>query len=222
MRRGTRILLAVLLAVPLLLAGYETIQVLSARSRTPSILAAVEAREIRLSMVPAERIRMLLAVEDPGFFEHRGVDFSTPGQGMTTITQSLAKFLYFDRFSPGFAKLELMLIARFALHPSASKNEQIEIFLNHASFGRFRGRQVKGFADAARSFYGRELGQLSDREYLSLVAMLIAPNSLDPIRHRRANAERTAKIEAMLGGRCRPDGLRDVYYQNCPGLPPAT
>ena len=76
------------------------------------------------------------------------------------MTQSLAKFLYFDRFTPGVEKLELMLVARFALDPAMSKREQLEVFINHARFGRYRGRPIIGFNAAARAFYGRELQQL--------------------------------------------------------------
>ncbi len=214
-RSRRKLIAGLLLALPLLLAVYESVAVLRARARTDEALQSVRTREIPLSAIPERRIRMLLAVEDPGFHRHRGIDFATPGQGMTTLTQSLAKFLYFERFTPGIAKLELMLVARFALDPAVSKDEQLEIFINHARLGSRRGRPVIGFADAARTFYGRELHQLSDREYLTLVAMLIAPGRLDPVRHRSANAERTNRIEALLAGRCRPRGLRDVHYPDC-------
>lgn len=219
MRLRRKWIFGLLLALPLLLLVHESIAVLRARARTDEVLQRVSTREIPLAAMPARRIRMLLAVDDPGFFNHRGIDFSTPGQGMTTLTQSLAKFLYFDRFEPGIAKLELMLVARFALDPAVGKNEQLEIYLNHARFGARRGRPVIGFADAARTFYGRELHRLDDREYLSLVAMLIAPGELNPIRHPEANAERVRRIEALLAGRCRPQGLRDVYYRDCDAAP---
>lgn len=215
MRKRRMLLVALLLGLPLCLAAYEAVAVFRARARTAEVLAQVSGREVALASVPARRIRMLLAVEDPAFFRHRGVDFNTPGQGLTTLTQSLAKFLYFRRFTPGIAKLELMLVARFALDPALSKRDQLEIFLNHARFGTRRGRPVIGFNDAARTFYGRDLRQLTDREYLTLVAMLIAPNRLDPVRHAAANAERTRRIEALLAGRCRPRGLRDTDYEDC-------
>ena len=214
-RSRRKLIAGLLLALPLLLLVYESVAVLRARARTDEVLERVRTREIPLAALPARRVRMLLAVEDPGFHQHRGIDFATPGQGMTTLTQSLAKFLYFERFTPGIGKLELMLVARFALDPAVSKDEQLEIFINHARFGSRRGRPVIGFADAARTFYGRELHQIGDREYLTLVAMLIAPGRLDPARHAAANAERTDRIEAMLAGRCRPQGLRDVNYRDC-------
>lgn len=214
--RSRRILtLGLLLAVPLCVAAYETAAVLGARARTAAVLERVSGREVTLGSIPARRIGMLLAVEDPGFFRHRGIDFSTPGQGMTTLTQSLAKFLYFRRFTPGIEKLELMLVARFALDPAASKREQLEIFINHARFGARRGRPIRGFNAAARAYYGRALDRLTDHEFLTLVAMLIAPGRMDPIRHADANARRTRRIEALLAGRCRPRSLRDTHYQDC-------
>jgi membrane peptidoglycan carboxypeptidase len=209
-------LLAIPLAILLLLAGYEAVQVFRAKARTPAALASVAARPRRLADVPEKRRAMLLAVEDPGFYRHHGIDLSTPGAGWTTITQSLVKHLYFpDGFKPGFAKIEQSLIAWWVLDPAVSKDEQLEIFVNHASFGTIDGRDVIGFADAARTFYARPIAELSDRELLSLVAMLIGPNELDPRTHPRENARRTDRIEALLAGRCKPAGVFDVDYPAC-------
>jgi membrane peptidoglycan carboxypeptidase len=198
--------------------AYESHAVWRAKQRTPAILAAVSKGELTLSDVGPRRIAMLLKVEDPNFYGHKGVDFSTPGAGMTTITQGLVKRFYFDRFRPGFAKLEQSLIARFVLDPAMSKDRQLQAYLNFTYFGSMKGRPVIGYGDAARSYYGRELDQLDDREFLSLVAMTMAPNRLDPARHQTANAERVRRIEAMLAGKCKPTGLRDVAYKACPKL----
>lgn len=205
----------VLLVMLLVLIAYETVAVLRAEARTPAILAAHRARVVRLSEAPPRRIAMLLAVEDPGFSRHHGVDFSTPGQGATTLTQALVKRLYFDRFRPGFAKIEQSLIARLVFDPAVGKREQLELFLNYASFGTADRRPVIGFAAASQVFYGRTLTALDDRQFLSLVAMLMAPNALDPRRHGRANAIRVRRIEAMLAGRCRPRDLADNSYPDC-------
>lgn len=158
---------------------------------------------------------MLLAVEDPGFWRHGGVDYETPGQGRTTLTQGLVKFLYFDRFRPGFAKIEQSLIAWAVLDRAMNKRDQLSLYVNHAYLGNDRGRPVRGFEDAARTWIGKPYAALNDREFLSLVAMPIGPNRLDPIRHPQANAARVRRIEAMLAGRCRPAGLADVTYEEC-------
>jgi membrane carboxypeptidase/penicillin-binding protein len=217
-RRLLRYALWAVLGPLILLIAWESFTVLRARLRTPEALAAMRQGPLRLQDLPPHRIEMLLKVEDPGFFSHHGVDFSTPGAGMTSIPQALVKVFYFDDFEPGFAKLEQSLIARFVLDPALSKGEQLEAFLNHARLGTLEGRTVSGFADAATAYYGRPLDRLNDHEFLSLVAMLMAPNALDPRRHPAANAERVRRIEAMLAGRCAPQGLRDNSYPACAGL----
>ena len=215
MRRRIRVAL-LLAALPLaLLAAYESFALIRAKQRTPEVLDAAAQGELSYRDLSDRRREMLLQVEDPGFFAHRGVDFSTPGQGMTSLTQSLVKRFYFDDFQPGFAKLEQSLIARFILDPAMSKEAQLTAFLNHSHFGTVRGRRVIGFADAARTYYGKELAALSDRQFLSLVAMLRAPQRLDPMRHGPANAERVRRIERMLSGHCAPRSLRDVSYEGC-------
>jgi len=214
-RRAFRYLLIGMAFAAVALLFYEGVALYRAQQRTPTILAEAAKGELTLADLPARRRAMLLLVEDPGFHRHRGLDFSTPGQGMTNLTQSLVKIFYFDTFEPGFAKLEQSLIARFVLDPAMSKEAQLSAFLNHARFGHFRRRPVIGFADAARTYYGRDFGALDDRQFLGLVAMLMAPNALDPVRRPEANAERVRRIEALLAGRCEPTGLRDVTYEAC-------
>ena len=215
-------LLAIPLAILLLLAGYEAVQVFRAKARTPAALASVASRPIKLADLSEKRRAMLLKVEDPGFYRHHGMDMSTPGAGWTTITQSLVKHLYFPNgFKPGFAKIEQSLIAWWVLDPAVSKDEQLEIFLNHSSFGADGRRDVIGFADAARTYYGKPFDQLGDHEYLSLVAMLKAPYALDPKRHPQENAQRTERIEALIAGRCAPAGWTDTDYPGC-NLPPVS
>lgn len=197
------------------LVTFEGFAVWRAKQRTPQILAEAAKGELSPSDLPERRRAMLIAVEDPAFYRHRGVDFSTPGAGMTTITQGLVKRFYFDRFRPGFAKLEQSLIARFVLDPAMPKQDQLKAYLNFTYLGTHDGRPVIGFARAARAYYRREFAQLSDREFLSLLAMTIAPRDLDPLRNKAANAERIARIEALLAGKCKPAGFRDVTYAAC-------
>jgi membrane carboxypeptidase/penicillin-binding protein len=208
---------AILLAVVVLgaLIGYEAFALMRAKLRTPAALAAVAAREVRLKDIPPARIAAFLAVDDPGFWRHHGVDFQTPGQGMTTLTQSLVKRMYFKPFRPGFAKLEQGLIARFVLDPAMGKADQLEVAIDYSYMGHVDGREIIGFPAAARAYYGKELRALTDQEFLGLVALRNAPDALDPRRHPAANAERVARIERLLAGACKPRGLLDVDYPDC-------
>lgn len=218
MRRALKALGLVLAVLLIGLIAFEAYAVWRAKQRTPQVLAAAAEGELSLGDVGNRRLAMLLKVEDPGFWKHRGVDFSTPGAGMTSITQSLVKRFYFDNFEPGLAKLEQSLIARFVLDPAMPKDAQLKAFINHSHFGWRTGRPIVGLGEAARAYYGREPAQLSDRQFLSLVAMLMSPRELDPLRRPRANAERVRRIEAMLAGKCAPAGLRDVDYEACAAI----
>jgi membrane carboxypeptidase/penicillin-binding protein PbpC len=218
MRRWLKRIGAVVGGVLLLFVAYEAFAIVRAKSRTPAILAANAHPVTTADQLGARRMAMMLRVEDPGFFHHHGVDYATPGQGWTTLTQGLVKRLYFPGgFRPGFAKIEQSLIARFVFDPATTKHQQLDMYLSLASFGTQQGRAVTGFADAARTFYGKPLSALDDRQFLSLVAMPIAPNALDPVRHGPENAERVQRIVALLAGHCRPRGVGDVRYPDCAG-----
>ena len=176
------------------------------------LIATADPAELSL---PSNRIDALLRVEDPTFRTNKGIDLSTPGAGMTTLSQALGKRLFFAGFEPGILKLELMALTRFALVPKVSKEKILKAFIATAYLGTDRGRAVTGFADGSRVWFGKPLSSLSDREFLSLVAMLPAPDRLKPGRGDGARGERVARIERLLAGRCRPADLRDVDLVGC-------
>jgi membrane peptidoglycan carboxypeptidase len=167
--------------------------------------------------LPAERERELLAVEDPQFFAHLGVDLRTPGAGWTTITQALVKVLYFESFRPGpLAKLEQTLLA-VGFDASVGKREQLDLFFNLAYLGRNGAEDVAGFPRASVVYFGRDVTELDRSQYLALVAMLIAPNRYSLARHPAENGERRARIERLLEGNCRATSWRDVELTACGG-----
>lgn len=175
-----------------------------------TVLPAARAAHypISVSDLTPHRLDILLKVEDPRFFQHRGVDLSTPGAGITTITQALVKQLYFEKFSPGIAKIRQTLIAAFALNPLMPKEEQLRLFLNTA----YLGRDVKGFEQAAHTYFDKSFRELTDDEYTSIVAMLIAPEVFNVRTAPALNAERVVRIRKLVSGEYVPRGLFDLYY----------
>ncbi len=146
---------------------------------------------------------------------------------MTTITQSLVKIYYFKHFKPGLAKIQQTLIARFALDPLTSKDDQLTLFINNLFFGNVAGKPVIGFEAAARIYYQKPLNQLNEEEYLSIVAMIIAPVNFNILNRPAANAERTRRIKKVVSGEYKPKQLMDIYYgeldpETQKGLAPAS
>ncbi len=167
---------------------------------------------IHLVDIPEKRLQALLKVQDPNFYNHNGLDFKTPGAGLTTITQAIVKFVYFDNFRAGFMKIEQSLIAWLAVNPMISKNDQLTVFINNAYLGTLDNKSIMGFEMAAKRYFGKTFMQLSDEEYLSLVAMLIAPDGYSIKNHPEKNRARVERIKRLLSGEYKPYGLQDLYY----------
>ncbi|PIE02402.1 MAG: glycosyl transferase family 51 [Thiothrix nivea] len=206
--------MTVVLGGLLLSTAYYANEVRLAKEQTPKILNTVrQSYGTQLSvadLLPQQRT-MLLAIEDPGFMQHRGVDLSTPGAGMTTITQGLVKQLYFpDGFRPGIGKIRQTLIAHHVLDSLLSKDEQLTLLLNIAYFGHQNGESINGFATAAQTYFGKSFSELTDDEFVALVAMLIGPNNLKP--GSEAHEIRMQRIQQYLAGNYQPVSLWDVEY----------
>ncbi|MEB4592552.1 transglycosylase domain-containing protein [Candidatus Thiothrix sp. Deng01] len=143
MRIFSRFMLIFMLGL-LAMAVWYANEIRLAREQTPTLVAAAFEQygaELTPAALSPERRAMLLAVEDPAFLAHHGVDLTTPGAGMTTITQGLVKLLYFpEGFHPGIAKIRQTLIAQYALDALTSKNTQLLLFLNMSYLGNADGK----------------------------------------------------------------------------------
>ena len=180
------------------------------KKRADSIIAAGRGPQ---SLQP-ERLRALLMVQDPGFYGHNGVDFSTPGAGMTTLTQSLAKRLAFEKFVPGVAKIRQTGFA-LGLDRKLSKDQQIALFLDTAEMGRSRQGWVTGFHKASNVFFGAPPNQINQEQFYALVAVLIAPSALKLSRPDGKLLERIRRISRLVAGNCFPNNWRDVWLEGC-------
>lgn len=204
----------VLLAGLTCLTAYEIYRLNWAKSVAQARFSNVlESSEILSSDLTPEQRRILLTVQDPNFETHKGIDLSTPGAGLTTITQSLTKRVFFEDFKPGFAKIEQTLIARFVVNGQLSKNDQLTVFMNTAYFGRCKDRQITGYAAAADCYLSKGFDDLTEQDFVNLTARLIAPNKYN--RDAGALTARIEKINNLLAGTCRPTGLRDQTYEDC-------
>ncbi len=215
MKRLLRSVWIAVLGIVLAVCGYYVFTVWQARKATPAIFESFKTdSQLRLKLAdfPDGWLGDLLMVEDPNFYGHNGVDLSTPGAGITTITQGMVKYLYFENFKPGVAKLRQSLIAVFAVNALIPKDEQLSVFVNTVWLGTHDGKPVRGFAEAAEEYFNKPFNKVTHDEYLSLVAMVIAPAHFHVERHPARNAERVRRIEGLLAGEYKPLGLMDLYY----------
>lgn len=161
-----------------------------------------------------DHLAMLIEVQDPGFKVHKGVDLTTPGAGLTTITQSLAKRLAFDDFQPGFAKIRQTGYA-LGLEARLNKDEILALWLNTVPMGNGPDGWMTGFHAASQAIHGRPPSELDREEFLRLVAVLIAPGAYDLTRTDAKLDDRVARIGRLVDGSCMPTGLNDVWLEAC-------
>jgi membrane carboxypeptidase/penicillin-binding protein len=134
---------------------------------------------------------------------------------MTTITQGLAKILYFPGgFEQGIAKIRQTLIAEYALDDLVSKDEQLELYFNATFFGSVNGRPVRGLAAASETYFNKPFADLSDDEFIALIGMTISPETLKP--GTDSSAKRVARIKGYLKGEIIPASVLDFEYVGKP------
>lgn len=157
---------------------------------------------------------ILLAVEDPNFSTHSGVDFSTPGTGLTTVTQSAAKRLAFEEYHPGIGKIRQTGYA-LGLESRLSKEQILALWLETLGMGNGPNGWMVGFHSASSAIYGRPPAELAEAEFIRLVAVLIAPASYDLVRSDAKLDERVVRIQRLAAGACAPAGFSDVWLEGC-------
>lgn len=225
MRVACRIVLTLLLLV----AAYLGLVAVWASASFNAVMAS--APEPPLMPLSTRQTAILLRVEDPTFFLHSGLSLAD-GQGLATISSAVARDLYFSSrplagvsgvlqrfYRDAFnccKKLDLGHdVMALVLDAKLSKRDQLALYVSGIYMGTHEGAQIIGLPAAAQAYLGKSLEEASEREFIGLVAMIKAPTFYDPQLQPARLAERVARIQALLDGRCRPAGWFDTTYEGC-------
>ena len=174
---------------------------------------------------------ILLQIEDPTFFTHHGLSL-TDGQGATTISSALVRdALLVNGDLPGIkGVLQSFYRAVFAcckrvdfgrdvmalpLDAKVSKPVQLDLYTRLVYMGSMNGLQVRGLEQAAQLYFTKPLAQLSEADFISLVAMIKAPNQYHPVNNPQAFALRRERVASVVAGTCQPSGWFDTSYEHC-------
>ena len=161
----------------------------------------IERRTIvPLAEIPADLQHAFLATEDQYFFEHWGINpkgiarallanirHGKVVEGGSTITQQLSKVLFFSQARTFTRKIRELLLA-IELERRYSKQEILEMYLNQIYFGH----GAYGVQAAARTFFGKDVRNLTLAECALLGGLSRSPRTYSPFLnpknalHRRA------------------------------------
>ena len=162
-------------------------------------LGAEKRINVKTNEIPTDLVNAIVAIEDHRFFNHRGVDFIRIGgaffsnlrggrQGGSTLTQQLIKLTYFSTSSSDQTLSRKIQEAWLAtqLEQKATKQEILTYYINkvYMSNGNY------GMQTAARSYYAKDLKELSLPQLALLAGMPQAPNQYDPYTHPEVALQR--------------------------------
>ena len=165
---------------------------------------------VRFAEIPPVLVHAILATEDHRFFQHPGVDVfgvarallhnageDRPGQGGSTITQQLVKNTYLSPERTWRRKYAEAMLA-YALERRLSKQDIFALYCNEIYLGQRGAVSVRGVAEAARSYFGKELKDLSLGEAATIAGMIQGPMRFSPTQQAgAAQARRNVVLEAM-------------------------
>ena len=162
---------------------------------------------VQIGDLPETYLDAVVAVEDHRFWEHGGIDLIAVGraarnnllsgslkEGGSTITQQLARNLYFTQEKTFTRKVAEMFLA-CKLEREYTKEEILELYVNTIYFGD----GYYGIREASLGYYGKEPRNLNPYECTMLAGLPNAPSAYAPSRHPElAEQRRQAVVRRMV------------------------
>ena len=156
--------------------------------------------------IPTLFLNAIVAVEDHRFYKHNGFDIISFGravlqdiqkkdfvQGGSTITQQLAKNMYFN-FEKKITRKVAELLVAFDLEKNYSKQDILTFYTNTVYFGD----GYYGLEEASKGYYGKEAKDLSDDEITLLAGVPNAPSAYALSSHEDLARKRQQVVISCL------------------------
>jgi penicillin-binding protein 1B len=190
----------------------ETQQPLGQAQIEPELISSVvnQDREKRKVIdykdLPKQLVDGITSIEDRQFFEHSGVNLrgvfralltdvqeGEIKEGGSSITQQLVKNFFLNPDRTWKRKLSEIYMA-VILEQRLSKEQIMAMYCNQIYLGQRGGFSINGFGEAARSYFGKDVSQLSLHESALLAGIIQSPNRYSPFTHADRAVERRNKV----------------------------
>lgn len=168
---------------------------------------------VTIDEIPAHVKQAVISAEDDGFYQHHGIEpkgfvraalanFASGkrSQGASTITMQVARNFFLSSERSYVRKLYEVAMA-FKIEANLTKDQILQIYMNQI----FLGNRAYGFAAAGRTYYGKNIQQLSVGEAATLAGLPAAPSVYNPF----ASPQRAKVRRDYVLGRMRELGYID-------------
>ncbi len=159
---------------------------------------------VPLNRVAQDFVNAVVATEDHRFWRHHGINkirmvkalaitLFVPDkiQGASTITQQLAKNLFFS-FKRSYMRKFRELLVALQIEAQFEKEDILEAYINQIPFDA----RSHGIEQAARTFFGKSASELNLAEAALLAGLPKSPTRYNPYRHWE-RAKRRQKVVLM-------------------------
>ncbi len=177
-------------ATPIVSRGYDMYQTAIKEKSIMDTINTIKSNPqyITLDQIPKAYLNAVIASEDKRFYRHSGIDFFATSramfnnlvagsyvQGGSTITQQLAKNMYFS-FEKKYERKVAELFVAFQLESLLTKDEILELYCNIT----YLGEGCYGINEASNFYYQVSPEDLTHSQITILVAALKNPTKLNP------------------------------------------
>ena len=159
-----------------------------------------------LADISPNMINATLAVEDPNFYQHPGVDpvgvaralyyifrRGATRPGGSSLVQQLVKLTYLSSEKSMERKIKEAVLS-LEINRRYTKDDILEIYLNHI----FYGNLSYGVEAAAQTYFGKHASDLTLAETSLLAGIPQYPGQYDPYTHWQATRNRQADVLRLM------------------------
>ncbi len=153
-------------------------------------LGAEKRENVTPDNIPIDLVNAITSIEDHRFFEHRGIDVyrilgaawnnltSSSTQGGSTLDQQLIKLAYFstNKSDQNLKRKAQEGWLAYQMEKEYTKEEILTFYINKV----FMGNGNYGMLTAAKSYFGKDLKDLSIAQVALLAGIPQAPSQYDP------------------------------------------
>ncbi|WP_317336016.1 penicillin-binding protein PBP1A [Streptococcus orisratti] len=172
-------------------------------------LGSEKRENVSADNIPLNLVNAITSIEDKRFFKHRGVDiyrilgaafnniFRGSTQGGSTLDQQLIKLAYFSTSAAdqNFKRKAQEAWLALQLERKYTKQEILTFYINKV----FMGNGNYGMLTAAKSYFGKDLKDLSIAQLALLAGIPQAPSQYDPYTNpEAAQSRRDTVLSEML------------------------
>jgi penicillin-binding protein 1A len=181
------------------------VRIIGARGEFVAARGAYYAPAVPYGHLPVQLPHALVASEDRRFYEHFGIDpwgiaraiastITGRTQGGSTLTQQTLKEVYLKRENVLVRKALAEPVLAPLLELNLTKEDILFVYLNRVYFGG----SAYGIEAAARVYFAKAARDLTVLEAAVLVALLPAPNRLNPHRNPDLARDRGLRVVEQM------------------------